>query len=621
VTEIAVADTTAGRYSSTHDEQKRVFPSPVSVVHERSALGHPGSLFEHAQRLHRLAPDGPLPDGGRPFPDSGDRPRVPYSERRRALAAVLREFTSDPALAPQDLHERCTHLAIKAPDVTKVLQDLAPEPSRRLLQTGRWLAENGTDRRAVLVGLGLLRGHAEPRDAPLLKVIGLLCFAGRVAVETLAGIPGAEQDLIWLADRSRGHTRVLAVQALAGRQDPAIRDWVLSTPRELLSSELARRLAEEHDIAGALGQPVVDDALWDQAGSLLLALTSTGNYRYEIDRYEQAPLAYQRWVALAASRPVALDRAALLVMVAEDLATGPAAPVLGDLRASLIDQVNSVLAAPPWAEMLSRGARSGDPVEARRAAWVIAAAPAGIPEEQFAVRVVVPDPRPDGFPLVEARIVIDGMPVVAASFSKGPAEAPEELLNSGRLRAGSEPREVKLAEAYCTEGCCGALYVTIVREGDEVVWKDWRSPVPGDQPREARFGAAAYDREVSRAEQDHGWEWPARTVARLLTDQLRADPSILSRWDCRAGWCTAWLKDFDTARLTFAYPARMGSSDAPYIQFGLVAAVGDRNPQALTAQIIESMRHADPRTTAEMIGGSKDSAEKLGLTYRKPIRW
>ena len=593
----------------------------MSVVRERSALGHPVSLFEHARRLHQLAPDGPLPDGGRPFPDSGDYPGVSYSERRQALAAVLREFTSDPALAPQDLHERCTHLAIKALDVTQVLQDLAPEPSRRLLRTGRWLARNGTDRRAVLVGLGLLRGHAGPCDVPLLKVIGRLCFADRLAVEALAGIPGAERDLIWLADRSRGYTRILAVQALAGRQEQAIRDWVLSTPRELLSSELARKLAEEHDLAGALGQPSVDDALWDQAGSLLLAMTSTSNYRYEIDRYEQAPLAYQRWVALAASRPAALDRAALLVMVTEDLATGPAAPVLGDLRASLINQVNRVLTAPPWTEMLNRGARSSDPVEARRAAWVIAAAPPGIPEEPFAVRVVVPDPQPDGFPQVEARIVIDGMPVIAASFSKGPAEAPEQLLNSGQLRADSEPKEVKLAEAYCTEGCCGALHVTIVREGDEVIWKNWRSPRPVDPPKEVRFSAEAYDREVSRAEQDHGWEWPARTVARLVSDQLRADPSILGRWDCRIGWCTAWLKDFDAARLTFVYPARTSSSDDPNIQFGLVAAVGDRNPQALTAQIIESLRHTDPRTTAEMIGGGKDSAERLGLTYRKPTRW
>jgi hypothetical protein len=277
----------------------------------------------------------------------------------------------------------------------------------------------------------LLRGHAGLRDVPLLKVIRRLCFADRIAVETLAGVPGADQDLIWLASRSRGHARILAVQALAGRQDPAIRDWVLSTPRELLSSELARKLAEGHDIAGVLGQPAVDDSRWHQAGNLLLAMTSTSNYRHEIDRYDRAPLAYQRWVALAASRPAALDQSALLVTVAEDLAAGPVAPVLGDLRASLINQVNRMLNAPPWTEMLNRSARSSDPVEARRAALVTAAALAGIPEERCAVRIVVPDPQPGGFPQVEARIVTDGMPVVAASFSKDRPNPPSDCSTAG----------------------------------------------------------------------------------------------------------------------------------------------------------------------------------------------
>jgi hypothetical protein len=608
-------------YSCRHDEQKRALPSPVSVADERSAPGHPVSLFEHAQRLLQLTPDGPLPNGGRPFPDSGDHPRVPHEERKSALIAVLREFIDDPALTAEDLHDRCTHLAVNSRDVTEVPRELAPEPSQRLLHAARWLVRNGTDRRAVLVGLGLLYGHAEQRDIPMIKVIGLLRFADLPAIEALVKIPGAVPDLIWLADRSRGHARITAVKALAGDQDPVVWQWVLSTPRELLSSDLARKLAEAYGLAEALGGPVVDDALWDQAGSLLLAMTSTRNYRTEISRYEQAPLAYQRWVALAGQQPATLERAAVLAMVAEDLATGPAAPVAGDLRAGLIGQINGVLSSRLWVQVLDSSGRSGDRVEARRAAWVVQAASGGLPEGRFAVRVVVPDPKPAGFPQVEARIVIDGMPVVAAAFDRGPAEAPEQLIDSGRLRAVTEPHEVKLAEAYCTEGCCGALYVTIVRDGDEVVWKDWRSPVSGAPQQEVRFDAVAYDREVTRAERDHGWEWPARTLARLVAGQLRADPTILGRWDCQPGWCTAWLKDFDTARLTFTHPAHRDSFHDPWIQFGLVIQVGDQDPQALAAQIIASMRTTDPKSTAEMIGGGKDTAVKLGLAYRKPTRW
>ncbi|MEV6829466.1 hypothetical protein [Amycolatopsis sp. NPDC051102] len=154
-----------------------------------------------------------------------------------------------------------------------------------------------------------------------------------------------------------------------------------------------------------------------------------------------------------------------------------------------------------------------------------------------------------------------------------------------------------------------------------MIWKDWRSSMPGDLPQETRFDAAEYDREITRAEQDHDWEWPARTVARLVAEQFRADPAILGRWNCRPGWCTAWLKDFDTARLTFGYPARKTSADEPSVQFGLLVDVRDRDPVATAAEVVESIRNIDPKTTAEIIGGSKNGAEKLGLAYRKPSRW
>ena len=57
------------------------------------------------------------------------------------------------------------------------------------------------------------------------------------------------------------------------------------------------------------------------------------------------------------------------------------------------------------------------------------------------------------------------------------------------------------------------------------------------------------------------------------------------------------------------------------MQFGLVVDVQGQAPQVLATEIIESMRGTDPKSIAEMIGGSKDGAEKLGLVYRKPSRW
>jgi len=596
----------------------------VSVAYERNALDHPVSLFDHAQRLLAETPDGPLPNG-EPLPDRGRSPFLPHRERKAALAALLREFVDTPELTPGDLHDRCVGLAVESRDVGQTLDELAPQLSPRLLDTARWLVRHGTDRRAVLVGLGLLCGNAEQHDISLIKTIGLLCFADHIAIQALAQIPGAAHEVIWLAERCPGRARINAVEALVGNGDPGVRDWILSTPRPLLSSELAREIAEVYRLPQMLAVAQMPDRLWEQAGSLLLAMSSTRNHRFEIHRYEHARSVYQTWLDAADRRSATLEHAALLAMVGQDISTGPAAPVVGDDREGHAGRIRDLLATPEWRQALARSAHSQDPVEVRRARWVLdTTARHEEPDGRFAIRVNVPDPDPDPDTCaeVEARILIDGMPIIAAAFDKGAPGSPEYLLATGRLRATDEPREVRLAEAYCTEECCGGLYVTIVREGLEVVWKHWRASKSADPPGEVRFDAARYDEEVDRAERDHSWEWPARAVARLVDEQLRAEPGILGRWDCAPGWCEAWLQDSDKVRLTFRHPAHVESYEDPAVQFGIVIDVADESPRAYAAQLIESLRCTDPKTTAEIIGGSRDGAERLGLTPRQPAnRW
>lgn len=154
-----------------------------------------------------------------------------------------------------------------------------------------------------------------------------------------------------------------------------------------------------------------------------------------------------------------------------------------------------------------------------------------------------------------------------------------------------------------------------------VVWKNWRTSKPGDPSPELRFDAVEYDAEIARAEADFSWEWPARTVARLVIGQLRSDPGLLGRWDCRIGWCTAWLKELDLVRLTFNHPAAPVTADTPHLQFGLVVEIGDRPPEHVAAEIVDQLRTSDPKDVAEMIGGSYGAAEALGLAERVPTRW
>ncbi|WP_377464821.1 hypothetical protein [Micromonospora sagamiensis] len=146
-------------------------------------------------------------------------------------------------------------------------------------------------------------------------------------------------------------------------------------------------------------------------------------------------------------------------------------------------------------------------------------------KSRLALDVVVPDST-QGSAVVEVRPWIDGRDILTEAIAAGPGSDPGELLGpDGSLIADVEPHEVRLATAECTEGCCGALYVTVRREGDHVVWSGWRNPDEQevDLP-EFRFDAEEYRTEVERAAREHRREHrrerPAHPLGRLLERYL-----------------------------------------------------------------------------------------------------
>ncbi|MFI1449496.1 hypothetical protein [Streptomyces virginiae] len=217
---------------------------------------------------------------------------------------------------------------------------------------------------------------------------------------------------------------------------------------------------------------------------------------------------------------------------------------------------------------------------------------------------------------IETRILIDGIPLVPALFGKGRGHPPEYLIDSGRLRATAEPREVQLCEAYCTEGCCGALYVTIRRDGDEVVWDGWRGAI-GPPPPAYRFDAAAYDAELARAEQDHSWCRPARSTARLIAAGLRDRPELTARWDMTAGWIGTDRSDTDTTVVRLRYTPSApppGTGGSLYFEWRLPDE--DVPPRARADAALRRLETQDPNTFASFGGGNAQPAEALG--HRPP---
>lgn len=529
-------------------------------------------------------------------------------------------------MSVQALHNDLSGLDLFGRTVESAIDKLTTEDPDRLRAAGLWLVRHGTDRRPVMVGLALLVIVGRPEDAPLIRTIGLLDHFGPMTVRALAALAGSTPDLIWLAERSRRWARIKAIEALTNRTDPPAAEWLRhrAVGDEPMGTSLARQVAEAVSLADALQADDVEDDVVDQAAELLLAMAAPGDYRTELAEYRDACRAHDALARCLTAGPASMRRYAMLVSLIADLRSGSAACLDWNpgQRESILTRLRATVRRDDWCERVDAALRSPDPLTRRQAEWARKAVagdawrPAADPAEvrRLRIEVAVPDPLRAGD--VQTRILVDGRPVVAAAFDKGPPHTPETLLERGRLRAAVQAHEVRLAEAYCTEGCCGALHVTVVRDRDTVVWRDWRGHTSAAPPPEPRFAADQYDAELTRAETDRTWEWPARTVARVLRARLAAEPNLLSRWQCELGWIWAGPSEPSQVQFTFCYPERPTRSDAdPWIQFMRVVPIDAAPPDEQVARILGQMVTVDPKTQATVVGGTRDYAEQLGYAW------
>jgi hypothetical protein len=224
---------------------------------------------------------------------------------------------------------------------------------------------------------------------------------------------------------------------------------------------------------------------------------------------------------------------------------------------------------------------------------------------------------------VECRPIVDGRDILAEVFDEGPAVDPRHLLGpNAPLHATDTPREVRLAEAECTEGCCGAVYATVRREGPHVVWSGWRNPdvAEVDLP-EFRFDVDQYEEEIDRAAEDYTWEWPARTVARLLEERLRKRTDWLTTWECELASVSAWPWEPDRITVFLFHPGRSAiREDRPWLQFRMTIPLSAEDPADQAEALEVGLTAEDPREVAEVCGGAKQFADQLGYPWPGPRR-
>ncbi|MCX4406847.1 hypothetical protein OG840_35975 [Streptomyces sp. NBC_01764] len=589
------------------------------------------SLYAYALRLYRSKPDGRPPHGGYPLPDPPPlraRPgrREAQAGVRDALAPLLSR--PDTVRAADEIHRRLHTLDIRDLHIQAAMADLPLEDTAAARALGRHLTRTGTSTLTVNVGIALLARLGEPEDVPYLKVLGLLRVLARPAVDALTALHCPTAALVWLADHTENRALHRLIDAIAARDDHEARTWLINAPLHsgAVGPSTARRIAKAVRLADILREEQSDTQAIAQAGRLLSRMTGLRDYRPEILSYQQATTTYNAFVAGASQLPPTPDHYAILLSVALDLHSGPS--VLLDWRSgqreALLRALEAVLSTQSWEAVAQ--SEPEEPAERRRVHWIRRTARQPFHHaavSRFRVEATVRDPADAD--TVEVRLLIDGRPLVPEAFGKGAANSPEYLLDSGRLRAAAEPREVQLAEAYCTEGCCGALYVTIRREGDQVVWSDWRRP-PTRQPQaelpEYRFDAADYDTEIERAENDRSWAWPARNTARSIAAGLRDQPDLLTRWDGQVGWIGTDFHDQDTTVVSFTYwpglAAGQRDKDGPWLQFIWSLPDDGTPPENQAAAALRQLAEQDPKTYAQVRGGSRSHAEALGFPWPEP---
>lgn len=579
----------------------------MSPRDERPPLTPGSSLYDYALFVQGIEPDAPFPRRGHPLPPGAppepSRKGLTWAGARDQVAAALAPPLADPdpVRAAEAVHLRADALRMPYRTLRAHVQRLPLTDEAAARRTARRLVRTGTTTAAVSVGLALLVRLGEPEDVPCLKVLGLLRGLGPTAAAALDPLDRQAAALLLLVHRSRAEEVTPLIRAVAGGDTHAVRTALAGLSQEpRLMWFAARRIAEAADLDGLLRAHPQDADLLAAAGRLLHRMATQREHRADILDYRPAMGVYKALAARAHLLPATLGHHALLLSVALDLHSGVGAlldwpPGERDAVLDLLERrLPSSGAAATAAAAAPDGEGDGD--GRRTAAWIrrtgrqpFVRAAAG---ERFRIEVVVDDPADS--PAVETRILVDGRPLVPRLFGAGPAHVPEYLLDTGELRAGAEPREVRLAEAYCTEGCCGALYVTIRREGDEVVWGGWRG-ASGPPPPEYRFDAAAYDAEVGRAERDHSWCWPARSTARLIKAGLRERPDLLTRWGLEPGGVGTVWDEPDTVDVGFrAWPEPGTDGSRRYFHWSLPD--DGRPPGAQAAAALERLATADPKS-------------------------
>ena len=144
---------------------------------------------------------------------------------------------------------------------------------------------------------------------------------------------------------------------------------------------------------------------------------------------------------------------------------------------------------------------------------------------------VFPSPETNDY---EVKIFIDDQDFIAKHWPDMMGMDPEDLLSYDKLLPREEPHDATVVRCGCGVEGCGSAGVRVSAEGNRVVWDSWQGD-PGNPSAPALvFDRDQYIAAVNDVIEDHSWESPVRTAARILKPLI--DHDILARNRLKYQW-------------------------------------------------------------------------------------
>ena len=151
---------------------------------------------------------------------------------------------------------------------------------------------------------------------------------------------------------------------------------------------------------------------------------------------------------------------------------------------------------------------------------------------------VVPSPETNDH---EVEIFVDGNPFINGHWPEMMGMDPDDVLSYDKLVPRDDAHKATVVRCGCGHASCGSARVRISANQNRVIWDSWAG-IPGNPSPEAlEFDRAQYMQAVKDAVEDHSWETPDRSAARILA--TLGDRAALTRNSLKYQWASGRIRD------------------------------------------------------------------------------